>query len=234
MQEAAGIHDRVGGIDSLARAQAQALERLDELGVDAGIAPEHVVDPARLAQQLREVAAKRVARMGLVRLVVAARALQTRPVAVPGLHLPVPRLDVEGVGRAAGRAQHRDGAGMVEAGQVEEVAVLAEAELAVARARDQTGAQEDGDGVLSHRVEELSAPDREHARSLAVKRAARRSRAGHLLRLRARRRASATAGGTANQGGSAARLRDLRRRLADFPQTYASRDTGPGLARILL
>ena len=58
---------------------------------------------ARLAHELGDVAPERVVRMGLVGLVIAQRAVDARPIAVPGLHLAIPRLDVERVGGSAGR-----------------------------------------------------------------------------------------------------------------------------------
>ena len=55
VRDRARVDDRVGGLDALARAQAQHLERLGELRVDGGVAPEHVVDAARALDQLGQL-----------------------------------------------------------------------------------------------------------------------------------------------------------------------------------
>ena len=52
VDDGARVEDRVRGHDALARAPAHVLERLDDLGVDGGVATEDVVDPLRLGEDL--------------------------------------------------------------------------------------------------------------------------------------------------------------------------------------
>ena len=128
----------------------------------ARVAAEHVEQALRALEQRRQLPVERVGRERFVRPVVGDRALDARPVARPRLGGAIARLHEERVGRAAVRAQHGHRVGVVEAGQVVEVAVLPERELGVGRARQQARALDDGHGPGAHALEEASTARGEH------------------------------------------------------------------------
>src|SRR5690606_1958633 len=135
---------------------------LDDALVDARVASQYVKDAARPLEQPRQLREQLADRMRLVGAEVGAGALDARPVARPGLGLAIARLDEERERRPPVLAQDERGVRVVEARQVVEVAVLAEAEVRVARARREPRSEQDRDRLRLHRLQESLAAGGEH------------------------------------------------------------------------
>ena len=100
------------------------------------------------------------------RAVVGLGSLDPWPVARPGLGARFPGLDEEREVGATVRAQQCYRVGMVQARQVEEVAVLAERVIGIAGTRPHSRADENSDGVGPHGLAKALAAQAEHRRSL--------------------------------------------------------------------
>jgi hypothetical protein len=164
VDDRARIDHRVRRRHAGARPHARELHRLGELGVELRVAAQHVIDARRAGEQPGELVDERADRMRLVGTVVRLGALEARPIAGPRLGVRVARLDEEGEGGSAVLAQQRGRVRMVEAGQVVEVAVLAEREGRVVGALGEPGAEEERDRAGLHRIENASAAGGVHGR----------------------------------------------------------------------
>jgi hypothetical protein len=147
------VDDRARILDPHRRREAAAAGgaeldgQADHAGVEGRIA-ESVVDRRPVDRVLAQLGVELIDRVRRVGAVVGDRALHTRPMAGPDLHLAVPRTHEQDVPLlAVGRVEHRDGVRLVEPREEEEIGVLPEGVVYVVVAHGLRGGGDDGQTV---------------------------------------------------------------------------------------
>jgi hypothetical protein len=118
-------------VHAAAHARAHVAERGRDPIVELGVAPEGVEQARAVLDQRRQPRRELADRVRLVRAEDRDRALDPRPAAVPGLEQRIARLHEE---REAVAREDRERLGLLEAGQIQQVRVLAEHVVGVVRA----------------------------------------------------------------------------------------------------
>jgi len=167
VQDRAGIDDLGGRDKSRARAQAHAVEGLDQLRVERGVPPQHVKHPAHPLEKLGQAFDQLMGGECGVGPVVAHRTVDTGSVAVPDLRLVLARLNEEREDGSTIRSQNGRGMGMVEPGQIPKVAVLSKRKVSVGGTRCEASAKNNGHRIGTHGFEKSPSSFREHIQSLA-------------------------------------------------------------------